>query len=108
MNEFKVYNIDTKTGEKRIQHPSTHFPLMPFFRRPGHQGVFVTRQAYERLGGYDTSLHYTMDLDLLMRATSAGMKFKHVPEVVWLWSLRTAFATSAGAPMKPIRHPVIA
>ena len=79
--------LDTRTGEKRIQHPSTHFPLMPFFRRPGHQGVFVTRKAYERLGGYNTSLHYTMDLDLFMRATSAGMKFKHVPELVSVFRL---------------------
>ena len=79
--------LDTKTGDRRIQHPSTRFPLMPFFRKPGHQGVFVTRQAYERLGGYNTSLHYTMDLDLLMRATAAGMTFKHVPEQVSLFRL---------------------
>ena len=51
--------LDTRTGEKRIQHPSTHFPLMPFFRRPGHQGVFVTRKAYERLGGYNTTPQLT-------------------------------------------------
>ena len=90
--ETDIYSCDllllnTKTGEKRIQHPSTHFPLMPFFRRPGHQGVFVTRQAYERLGGYNTSLHYTMDLDLLMRATSAGLRFKHVPVQVSVFRL---------------------
>lgn len=90
--ETDIYSCDllllnTQTGEKRVQHPSTHFPLMPFFRKPGHQGVFITRQAYDRLGGYDTSLHYTMDLDLLMRATAAGMKFKHVPETVSVFRL---------------------
>ncbi len=66
------------TGEKRIIKPSTDYPTMPFFRRPAHQGAFITKALYERIGCYDTEIRYAMDLDFLMRATKHHAIFKHV------------------------------
>lgn len=66
------------TGYKCAIKPSLEFPTMPFFRRPAHQGVFVTKELYLRLGGYDEKLHYAMDLDFLMRATRNKAKFKYM------------------------------
>lgn len=90
--ETDIYSCDLlifndKTGERRVLHPSTDFPLMPFFRRPGHQGVFVNKKTYKQLGTYDTSLKYAMDLDFLMRATTAKVKFKHVDTPVAVFRL---------------------
>lgn len=69
---------DDKTDHMCQIKPSLSFPTMPFFRRPVHQGVFATKHIYEKLGGYDTRIKYAMDLDLLMRATRQGAKFRHV------------------------------
>lgn len=76
-----------KTGDKRMLHPSTDFPVMPFFRRPAHQGAFIRKDLYNRIGLYDTSLHYAMDLDFLMRATQAGAVFKHIDQPVAVFRL---------------------
>ncbi len=65
-------------GYKCRIRPSLRFPKLPFFCRPNHQGLFVTKRLYERLGGYDVNLNYAMDLDFLMRATSAGAEFKYI------------------------------
>lgn len=58
--------------------PSLRFPVMPFFCRPAHQGVFVTKELYKQIGGYDLKIRYAMDLDFLMRATRNNAKFKYM------------------------------
>lgn len=67
-----------RSDEKRIIKPSTDFPTMPFFRRPAHQGAFITKALYERIGLYDTEIRYAMDLDFLMRATRQQATFRHL------------------------------
>jgi glycosyltransferase involved in cell wall biosynthesis len=42
-------------------------------------GTFYGREAYERVGGVDTSLEYGMDLDLWLKFTSARLPFVLVP-----------------------------
>ncbi len=41
---------------------------------------FLRRSAYEKVGGVDPSLVYTMDWDLWCRLARAGAKFQHLPE----------------------------
>lgn len=41
---------------------------------------FVRRTAYERVGGIDTTLHYTMDWDLWCRLSQSGTKFHYLGE----------------------------
>jgi glycosyltransferase involved in cell wall biosynthesis len=41
---------------------------------------FVRRSAYERVGGVDSSLVYTMDWDLWCRLARSGAKFQYLPE----------------------------
>lgn len=69
---------DEATDYKSIIKPSLHFPPMPFFRKPAHQGMFITKELYICLGLYDEKIKYAMDLDLLMRATKHRAKFKHM------------------------------
>lgn len=82
------------TDYKCVIRPSLDFPTMPFFRRPVHQGVFVTKQLYDRLGVYDVDLHYAMDLDFLMRATRNNAKFKHLNVEVAVFRLGGATSDS--------------
>jgi len=43
---------------------------------------FVRRSAYEKTGGLDPSLHYTMDWDLWCKLSSNGAKFRYLPRVL--------------------------
>ena len=43
---------------------------------------FVRRKIYERIGGIDASLKYTMDWDLWHRLSLAGAKFHYLPELL--------------------------
>jgi glycosyltransferase involved in cell wall biosynthesis len=43
---------------------------------------FVRRAAYEKAGGLDPKLHYTMDWDLWCRLSNAGAKFYYLQEVL--------------------------
>jgi glycosyltransferase involved in cell wall biosynthesis len=42
--------------------------------------AFVRRSAYERSGGVDSALRYTMDWDLWCRLAADGAKFRYLPE----------------------------
>ena len=78
---------NSKTGDQRVLFPSTDFPVMPFFRRPAHQGAFIKSDLYKKIGTYDISIRYCMDLDFLMRATRTGAVFKHINQSVAIFRL---------------------
>ena len=95
---------NAKTGDKRILLPSTDFPVMPFFRRPAHQGAFIKNDLYKRIGTYDTSIRYGMDLDFLMRATRVGAVFKHINQPVAVFRLGGATNESIFKKRKEYLH----
>lgn len=50
-----------------------------------HQGTFIRRCLFERIGGYDTSFRIAMDYEFFLRAYRAGAKFGfHAQPVVSL------------------------
>lgn len=85
---------DESTGYKYRITPSLDFPVMPFFRKPVHQGLFVSKKLYESLGGYDIKIRYAMDLDFLMRATAHGAKFKYIDVDIAVFRLGGATSDS--------------
>lgn len=44
---------------------------------------FFRRELLERCGPFDTSLHYTMDVDMWCRFRQAGFWYEKCPELVW-------------------------
>lgn len=71
-----------KTGQTFTICPSLDFPNPPYFRRAVHQGRFITKRLYERIGLYDESIRYPMDLEFLLRAYSNGATFQYTPQSV--------------------------
>lgn len=49
--------------------------------RIGQHSVFWRRRVYEKLGGFDESLHYSMDFDYWLRALPE-CTFQHIPAIV--------------------------
>lgn len=87
-----LWNEDTDY-KCRIK-PSLRFPVMPFFCKPAHQGVFATREICRSLNGYDTNIKYAMDLDFLIRATKANARFKHLDFDIAVFKLGGATSES--------------
>lgn len=69
--------LNEKTNQRFRIKPSLSFPVMPFFRHPVHQGRFITRKLYNRIGGYDETIKVPMDLEFLMRATRMDASFQY-------------------------------
>lgn len=74
--------VEYGSGQKVIEVPSKSFPIIPLFRHVAHQGMFVTRDAYQKFGMYDVKVHYPMDLEFLMRAYINGAKFRFINDVL--------------------------
>lgn len=47
-----------------------------------HQAMFVHREVYQRLGGYDLRYRLAADYDFLLRACRAGVPFRHLERFV--------------------------
>ena len=54
---------------------------------------FMRRSIYERLGGFDESYHYSMDMEFYTRAFFAGVKLHRIPEVLGRWRWHTGSKT---------------
>jgi glycosyltransferase involved in cell wall biosynthesis len=46
---------------------------------------FMRRSVYERIGGFDESYHYSMDMELYTRARFAGYLMHTIPDVLGRW-----------------------
>jgi glycosyltransferase involved in cell wall biosynthesis len=63
---------------------------------PGHPTVFVRRDTYEKVGGYDTQYRLAADYDFLLRCFYVhAAKARHVPRI-WV-KMRTGGATGGNA-----------
>lgn len=47
--------------------------------------TYMRRSIYEKLGGFDESYHYSMDMEYYTRAMFQGFKFHRIPEVLGRW-----------------------
>lgn len=61
-------------------------------------GTFWRRCVYERLGEFDQSLHYTMDLDYWLRAACTGFQIDYVPGVRSAFRLHETSKTVSQSP----------
>jgi glycosyltransferase involved in cell wall biosynthesis len=52
---------------------------------PCSTSCFMRRTIYERLGGFDESYHYSMDMEYYTRALFAGFQLRRIPDVLGRW-----------------------
>lgn len=83
--------IDVYRGRLLINNPHTGFkyssgkptlycPVTSYLKlNVCHPSTFVTKRAYNKVGGYKVYLKYIMDMDMLFRLTSANCSFAYVP-----------------------------
>ena len=62
----------------------------------GGPSAFFRRDLWEKVGGFDTSLKYVMDLDLWTRMARAGTKYEVVDFPVWGFRWHEGSLTAGG------------
>ena len=62
----------------------------------GGPSAFFRRELFEKIGGFDTSLKYVMDLDLWTRMARAGTKYEVVDFPVWGFRWHEGSLTAGG------------
>ncbi len=60
----------------------------------GPTSIF-SRALFERVGGFDESLHYVMDTDLWLRFKAAGARFERLPHYCWAFRVHGGSKTAA-------------
>ncbi len=83
----KTITWNDKTNYCFTGEPTMRFPLYKGVRSVSHQATFVTKNAYNKRGGFRLDLKYAMDVDLLKRFYIKGATFKYVPKelAVFRW-----------------------
>ena len=59
-------------------------------------GAVFTRELFERVGGFDESLHYCMDSDLWLRFKAAGARYYRMGEYLWGFREHAGSKTMSG------------
>ncbi len=60
---------------------------------PCSTSCFMRRAIYSRLGGFDETYHYSMDMEFYTRALFAGFKLHRIPDVLGRWRWHEASKT---------------
>lgn len=81
---------------KKELHPNERFGVPPFGAIICHESAFISRECYQRIGGYKVDFKYTMDLDFFIRMyKDKNLKSKIIP--VCVDTFRTGGASSSPA-----------
>lgn len=78
---------NSDTGFKSIEVPVIKYPIIPFNFYVCHQSTYISRDAYNRYGGYRTDMHVVMDLELMLRFTKMGATFYAINEDLAIFSM---------------------
>lgn len=80
MVSFSVLLRGDRHDTRLRPHP---FGLRTGFKMTSpHQGLFVRRELYQRIGGFDTGLRIASDYEFLLRARAAGARLEAIDEVL--------------------------
>ena len=74
------FRFHPNNGLLRINSYLTRFNILAF--RGGDQTIFISRKAWETLGGYDEKFVVMEEYDLLKRASNLGYKYHLMPSEV--------------------------
>lgn len=62
----------------------------------GGPSSFFKKALWERLGGFDTSLRFMMDIDLWTRWARQGVRYEVLPQLIWGFRVHHGSLTTGG------------
>jgi glycosyltransferase involved in cell wall biosynthesis len=92
--DFASSRVDRRYRSDRFRPDLVRWGWMP-----AHPGMFLTRDAYARVGQYRTDYRIAADFEFVVRAfAKLGLSYEHLPEI--LVKMRLGGASTAGARAK--------
>lgn len=94
-----IFDEHGERGTVTPQEPKSQKEILtPWSRSVEHvfpcsNVCFMRRSVYERLGGFDESYGYSMDMEFYTRAHFAGCRLHRIPEVLGRWRWHPASKT---------------
>ena len=94
-----IFDEHGDRGEVRPQLPASVKEILTPWNRgvehvfPCSNVCFMRRSIYEKLGGFDESYGYSMDMEYYTRAHFAGFKLRRIAEVLGRWRWHPASKT---------------
>ena len=85
---------NAETGFKSIEYPVIDYPAIPFNFLICHQSSYISKEAYEKYGGYGLDYKVVMDFDLMLRFTLRGAKFYKIDEELAIFRMGGISQTS--------------
>lgn len=88
----------------RATRPDLWIPIGPcpavglFWNCFGDANMFMTRQAWDRMGGFTTDRAYFEDWEFLMQATLAGLHLECLPEILFCYRIWEGAQTASHDP----------
>ena len=75
-------DIQLWNGQKKEFIQKANFELLSREMTINHPTVFIKKNAYDRLGGFDSKYRCAMDFDLLLKMKVNQCRFKYIPHVL--------------------------
>ncbi len=94
-----IFDENADCGTVTPQEPKSEKEILtPWSRSVEHvfpcsNVCFMRRAIYEKLGGFDESFGYSMDMEFYTRAHFAGFTLRRIPEVLGRWRWHPASKT---------------
>jgi len=86
-----IFDEKSECGTVTPQDPGSLKELLTPWKRsvehvfPCSNSCFMRRAIYGRLGGFDNSYHYSMDMEYYTRASFAGVRLHRIADVLGRW-----------------------
>lgn len=68
------------SGSQYKERPVINYLSVPFKFMVCHQSTYISKEAYEKYGGYQTDFRVVMDFELMLRFTRLGASFHTIDE----------------------------
>ncbi len=94
-----IFDESSERGTVTPQEPKSQKEILTPWKRsvehvfPCSNVCFMRRSIYEKLGGFDESYGYSMDMEFYTRAHFAGFKLHRIAEVLGRWRWHPASKT---------------
>ena len=95
-----------ETEFKSIEHPVITYHTIPFNFLVCHQSTYISKKAYEKVGGYRIDMKVAMDLEMMLRLTKIGMKFYEINQELAIFRMGGISQTSKKRRIQEMKYAV--
>jgi len=95
------------SGKKYREKPVIHYSTIPFNFLVCHQSTYISKTAYEKYGGYLKDFRVAMDLELMLRYTRLGARFRSIDADLAIFRMGGISQTSVNRRYNEMRRALV-